>query len=100
MYYLLIRTHETGMTSQIRILGVEYEADKVIINLSRELMSYGGGTHTEYIIGSELMEWVFEYTDAELMGIQIDGVYILLPEGSDYSACTRDNYEAYYKILE
>lgn len=89
---------ETGLTSQIEVLGVEYEEDKVVIDLSKELISYGGGTYTEYVIGAKLMEWVFENSDADLMGIKVEGEFILLPEGSDYSTCTRTNYEAYYKI--
>ncbi|MGL4737350.1 MAG: hypothetical protein ACRCW2_07865 [Cellulosilyticaceae bacterium] len=89
---------ESGMTSQIKVLSVKYEEDKVTINLSKELVAYGGGTYTEYIIGAKLMEWVFTHTEANMMCLQIEGKDVLLPEGSDYSACTRENYEAYYKL--
>lgn len=89
---------ETGMTSQIKVLSVKYEKEKVIINLSKELISYGGGTYTEYIIGAKLMSWAFTHTDANIMCLQVEGKTVLLPEGSDYSACTRENYEAYYKL--
>ncbi|MGL4345157.1 MAG: hypothetical protein ACRCTE_08175 [Cellulosilyticaceae bacterium] len=87
---------QTGMTSQIDILGVKYENEEVTINLSKDLLSYGGGTYTEYIIGTRLMEWAFTETHAKVMKLEVEGDTVPLPEGSDYSFCTKQSYELYY----
>lgn len=86
------------MTSQNRVLEVEYNEGHVTINLHPDMVEYGGGTYTEYLIGSLIMEVVFENSDAEDVTILVDTKNDQFPEGSDYTLLTRDHYLAYYQL--
>lgn len=89
-----------GMTSQNKVLQVEYKDGQVTVNLHKDMIGYKGGTHTEYILGALVMEAVFENSDAEILTILVEGKEDKLPEGSRYIACTRQNYESYYQITQ
>lgn len=89
-----------GMTSQNKVLEVNYKDKQVTVNLHRDMIGYKGGTHTEYILGALIMEAVFENSDAETLTILVDGKEDKLPEGSRYIDCTRQNYETYYQTIK
>lgn len=79
-------------SSQIKVLDLEYKEHILSIDLSKDLLQYGGGTSAEYYIGKKLMSWAFEETDAETIYLLIDGQAYTFPEGSGYNVYSRENY--------
>lgn len=86
------------MTSQNLVLEVQYSLGHITVNLHPDIIGYGGGTHTEYVIGELIMESVFENDKVESLTILVDGKKDIFPEGSNYSYCTREHYNTYYKL--
>lgn len=86
------------MTSQNKVLEVQWKEGNVTVNLHEDIIGYGGGTYTEYILGALIMEAVFENSEAEVVTILVDGEPDCFPEGSDYTDCTREDYETYYRL--
>lgn len=86
------------MTSQNSVLEVEYNEGHVMINLHPDMVEYGGGTYTEYMLGALIMEVVFENSDAEDITILVDTKNDQFPEGSDYTLLTREHYLRYYHL--
>ncbi|MEG0352742.1 MAG: hypothetical protein RR586_05705 [Cellulosilyticaceae bacterium] len=86
------------MTSQNKVLEVQWKEGHVTVNLHKDIIGYGGGTYTEYILGALIMEAVFENSEAESLTILVNGTSEQLPEGSDYSNCSRENYNDYYQL--
>lgn len=86
------------MTSQNKVLEVQWKEGHVTVNLHDDMIDYGGGTYTEYILGALIMEAVFENSEAEVLTILVGGKSDGFPEGSDYSYCTRDHYNTYYLL--
>ena len=79
-------------SSQIEILDLEYKENILYIDLSEDLIQYGGGTSAEYYIGKTLMTWGFEQTDAKVIRLLIEGQAHTFPEGSEYNLYSREDY--------
>lgn len=79
-------------SSQIKILDLEYKENVLYIDLSNDLLQYGGGTSAEYYIGKTLMTWGFERTDAKVINLLIEGQAYTFPEGSEYNFYSREDY--------
>lgn len=86
-----------GYTSQIKILDLQYRKGKLTIDLSKEVIVYGGGNEAEYVVICELLEWGFEETPAEAITLLIEGSIEGFPEGNQIQQCTKEVYEMYYK---
>lgn len=90
----------SGMSSQIEILDLQYNEDVVNLNFSPSIIQYGGGNYTERMIGTLMMEMVFENTQAKVLTLLVDGKNDLFPEGSGFSYCTKEDYNMYYRLSE
>lgn len=85
--------------SQIEILDLKYEENVLVIDLSKELISYGGGNAAESYIGETLLRWGFENTKAEFVSLLIEGEIDAFPEGSQYACYMRTDYETWIKPI-
>lgn len=93
LYEVLQCIEETlNYSSQIKILDLEYKENILYIDLSNDLVQYGGGTSAEYYIGKTLMTWGFEGTDAKVIKLLIEGQAYTFPEGSEYNLYSREDY--------
>lgn len=93
LYGVLQSIEETlNYSSQIEILDLEYKGSVLYIDLSNELILYGGGTAAEYYVGKTLFDWGFEATDAEFISLLIEGQADTFPEGSRYNLYSREDY--------
>lgn len=90
----------SGMSSQIEILDLQYKDNVVIIDFSPNIVKYGGGNYTERMIGTLMMEMTFNQTEAKALTLLVEGKTNLFPEGTDFSYCTREDYNMYYKLSE
>ncbi|MGL5675104.1 MAG: hypothetical protein ACRDDX_01675 [Cellulosilyticaceae bacterium] len=86
-----------GMTSQIQVLDLQYKEDTLQMNLSKELISYGGGNEAEYQAVSQLLRWGFEEAEAANITLLVEGRSDRFPEGTCIVDYTKVDYEAYYK---
>ena len=82
----------TKNSSQIKILDLKWEEDTLIINLSKDILNYGGGNTTEFIVSQSILDWAFTNTKAQAVTLLIDGGDEALPEGTEFSYYTRENY--------
>ncbi|MGL4798900.1 MAG: hypothetical protein ACRCWY_05815 [Cellulosilyticaceae bacterium] len=86
-----------GMTSQIQVLDLQYKEDTLQMNLSKELISYGGGNEAEYQVVTQLLRWGFEEAEAANITLLVEGRSDRFPEGTCIVDYTKVDYEAYYK---
>ena len=78
--------------SQTEILSVQWCGRELIVDVSRDITSYGGGNAMEYAIVGELLETAFSIPDAESFTLLIEGEEDCLPEGTQISGYTRERY--------
>lgn len=84
------------MTSQIEILDLQYEEGVLSIDLSDNVLEYGGGNQAEYQLVQSLLRWGFENTDADHISLLVGGRYDRLPEGTQVICYPRERYLKYY----
>ena len=84
------------ISSQTKILSVQWEGEKLIVNVSKEISSYGGGNAMEYALVSEILNYVFSIPEVETFTLLIEGEEEYLPEGTQILNYSRDEYENNY----
>lgn len=78
--------------SQIEILSVQWNGRELIVDVSEEITSYGGGNATEYEVVSQLLAMAFSIPEVESFTLLIEGEEDHLPEGTQISGYTRERY--------
>ena len=84
------------ISSQTKILGVQWNGQELIVDVSEEITSYGGGNAMEYAIVSEILNDVFSIPEVEKFTLLIEGEEEYLPEGTQILNYGRDEYEKDY----
>lgn len=84
-------------TSQITLLDLQYTEGYLVMDLSHQLISYGGGNAVEYQVIKALLDWGFQYEDVDYITLKIEGSTHHFPEGNEVIAYDRDRYNTYYK---
>jgi len=84
--------------SQTEILSVQWNEGALIIDVSKDITSYGGGNAMEYEILCELLEMAFSIPEVESFTLLIEGQASCLPEGTQILNYTRERYneEGYF----
>lgn len=82
----------TKNSSQIKVLDLKWKEETIIINLSKDIINYGGGNTTEFIVSQLILDWAFNNTPANAVTLLIEGKEAVLPEGTEVSYYTRENY--------
>lgn len=78
--------------SQTEILSVQWYGNELIVDVSRDIISYGGGNAMEYAVVGELLEMAFSIPEVESFTLLIEGEEDCLPEGTRISGYTRERY--------
>jgi len=65
-----------------KVLNVERIGKKVYINLSKEILSYGGGSNYEIGLIRQLLLNIFQYDEISIISITINDEKKYFPEGS------------------
>lgn len=86
-------------SSQIKILELKYEGNVLTIDLSKDLILYGGGNTAEQYVCYLLLTWGFENTKAEFVSLLVEGEMNTFPEGGDYVLYMRGDYERHIKPI-
>lgn len=84
------------ISSQTEVLGVQWEGSTLIVNVSRDITSYGGGNAMEYEIISRILNKAFSNPEVEFFTLLIEGEENALPEGTQILKYSRDDYENDY----
>lgn len=84
------------ISSQIEVLGVQWEENELIIDVSKDIVSYGGGNAMEYELVSQILNQVFTNSEVEYFTLLIEGGEATLPEGTQILKYSRDDYENDY----
>lgn len=88
-------------SSQTKVLDLKYEDNVLTVDLSKEIIVYGGGNAAESYVAYTLLDWGFTSTEAEYITLLIEGEADKFPEGGDYTLYMREDYETFIKpILE
>lgn len=95
--FLINLEENIGLTSQIQVLDLQYTKGILLIDLSEELISYGGGNAAEHMIIKELLKWGFENIQADKITLLVDGSIEGFPEGTLIHQWTREVYTNYYQ---
>lgn len=83
-------------SSQIEVLSVQWKGNELIVDLSDEITSYGGGNAAEYAIISQVLGQVFSNSEVEVVTLLIEGEENNFPEGTQILKYSRDDYENDY----
>jgi len=75
------------------VLSVVIEKDQCILNISQELIQYGGGTYIEKMIVEQLCATVFSFPQIQKVTILIEGMFQILPEGTEIQEIERKQWE-------
>lgn len=86
-------------SSQIEILDLKYEEDVLTIDLSQDLVDYGGGSAAETYVAYTLLNWGFTRTDVTYITLLIEGEMNQFPEGGAYTLYMREDYETFIKPI-
>ena len=78
--------------SQTEILSVQWYGNELVVDVSKEIISYGGGNAMEYAIVGELLEAAFSIPEVESFTLLIEGKEDCLPEGTRILGYTRERY--------
>ncbi len=84
-----------GSASQIQILDLQYREGVLLMDLSKEIVVYGGGNAAEYQVVSQLLAWAFDQIGAEKLTIKVEGSTMGFPEGTYIVGFTKEEYHAY-----
>ncbi len=64
------------------VINVEQIGEKAYINLSEDILGYGGGSTYEVGLVRQLLENIFQYSDINIVSIVINDEKRYFPEGS------------------
>ncbi len=84
------------ISSQTKVLGVQWNGNELILDVSKDIASYGGGNAMEYEVVSQLLDQVFANPEVEVFTLLIEGKEEYLPEGTQILNYSRDDYENNY----
>lgn len=79
--------------SQTELLGVQLNDGELVVNVSKDITSYGGGNAMEYAVLGELLEKAFFYPSVDSFTLLIEGEEAFLPEGTQILDYSRERYE-------
>ncbi|HHX61179.1 MAG TPA: hypothetical protein GX707_10780 [Epulopiscium sp.] len=84
------------ISSQTKVLGVQWNGNELIVDVSKDIASYGGGNAMEYEVVSQILGCVFANPEVEVFTLLIEGKEGYLPEGTQILKYSRDDYENNY----
>lgn len=87
-------TKNEFISSQTQVLGVQWDGNTLILDVSKDISSYGGGTAIEYEIMCQLLNTAFSIQEVECFTLLIEGEEEYLPEGTKILGYTRQRYLA------
>ncbi|MBO8168722.1 MAG: GerMN domain-containing protein [Thermoanaerobacteraceae bacterium] len=80
-----------------RLLDIEVSGKTVVVDLSKEVVGYGGGSTAENLLVSSLIATMTQFEDIEAVQLLIEGQKIeMLPEGTDISKPLTGQYNMLY----
>lgn len=92
-----IYTDYQFISSQTKILGVQWNDGELILDVSEDIASYGGGNAMEYEVVSNVLDQVFSDPKVDVFTLLIEGEEKELPEGTQLLKYTREQYMENYK---
>lgn len=72
----------SSIPSDTKLLGIETKEDMAIVNLSKEVMNYGGGITNETTLVKSILLTLTQFPGINSVKITIEGKSGLLPEGT------------------
>lgn len=84
------------ISSHTKILGVQWNENELILDVSKDIASYGGGNAMEYEVVSQILSQVFANPKIDVFTLLIEGQEDGFPEGTQILKYSRDDYENNY----
>lgn len=84
------------ISSQTKVLSVQWDESELIVDVSKDIASYGGGNAMEYEVVSQILSQVFANSEVKVFTLLIEGEEKALPEGTQILKYSRDEYEKDY----
>lgn len=85
-------TKNEFIPSQTKILSVQWDGKILVVDVSKEIGDYGGGTAIEHEIMCQLLNTAFSIQEVEVFTLLIEGEEKYLPEGTEILNYTRERY--------
>lgn len=87
-----VETKNEFIPSQTKVLSVQWDGKTLVVDVSKEIGDYGGGTAIEHEIMCQLLNTAFSIQEVEVFTLLIEGEEKYLPEGTEILNYTRQRY--------
>lgn len=84
----------------IRLISVKCSDGYVVIDVSGDILSYGGGSTMEIGLVRQILYNAFQFDDTEYLTVLIDGKIQCLPEGTKIYKYTKEEFKDLCEVFK